>query len=271
MIKVDEHEIREDLGEPFSSKSVFSNESLRGITFNFRDIHTRTQTIIEDLISRGTVNIHDPFSEKEYRASIRQSSNSFTVGEDTKSYVLETIEIDSWPSVEELEINGEQFTAIQYEEFITNGEIGRKAVLQLSHEQFQSFRSMLSVTELSVRRIGVDDESLKLRFSGNMFWSEHEENDVKYWKQIVRLYPIGMASSRMDIASDTVQQNLSSMVVHLSSKLNFLVSNLAESKVISEEAKEDLLGKNWRSKVDDPEWNLAWDRLEQIRDVNLDD
>ena len=271
MIKIDEHEIREEVGEPFSAQSVFSNEPLMGIKFNFTDARSRTQTVIEDLVSRGTVNISDPFSGKEYRAFIRQASNSFTVGKDTKSYVLEATEIDSWPNVEELEINGETFTAIQYEEFLTDGEIGRKAVLQLNHEKFQALRSMLSVPELNVRRIGVDDESLKLRFGGNMFWSVHEEDGVEYWKQIVRLYPFEMASSRMDIASGTIQQNLSSMVIHLSSKLNFLVSNLAESKAISEEAKDDLLGKNWRSKVDDAEWNLVWDKLEQVRDVNIDD
>jgi hypothetical protein len=219
------------------------------------------------LTSRGVVHVKDPFSGKEYQASIRQASSRFTVGQETKSYVLDISELDTWPNVEKLEIEGKIFSVIQYKEFITDNEVGRKAVLRLDHDQLQSLRSLMSRPELSVRRVDVDDEPLKLRFGAHMFWSEHEENGEKYWKHIVRLYPVGRQSLSLDIASNVVQQNLSALVIQLSSRLNLLISSLAVSNAITEETKEELLGNDWKSKVDEPEWNLAWDRLEQVRDA----
>lgn len=267
MIKIDEHEIRQELGESTSVRGVFSNSSLSGIRLNLQNLHAGEQAIIEDLTSRGVVHVQDPFSGKEYQASIRQTSSSFTVGQDTMSYVLDISELDTWPNVEELEIEGKIFSVIQYEEFITDNEVGRKAVLRLDHDQFKSLRSLLSRSELSVRRVNVDDEPLKLRFGARMFWSEHEEDGEKHWKHIVRLYPVGKQSSSLDMASDVVQQNLSALVIQLSSRLNLLISSLAQSKAINEETKEELLGKDWKSKVDESEWNLAWDQLEQVRDA----
>lgn len=267
MIKIDEHEIRQELGEPTSVQGVFSNSSLSGIRLNLQDLPAGGQAIIEDLTFRDVVHVQDPFSGKEYQASVRQTSSSFTVGQDTKSYVLDISELDTWPNVEELEIEGNIFSVIQYEEFITDGEVGRKAVLRLNHDQFKSLRSLLSRSELSVRRVDVDDEPLKLRFGARMFWSEHEEDGEKYWKHIVRLYQIGKQSSYLDMASDVVQQNLSALVIQMSSRLNLLISILSESNAITEETKEVLLGKGWKSKVDESELNLAWDRLEQVRDA----
>lgn len=190
MIKIDEHEIRDNLGEPTDSQGFFSNNSLAGIRLNLENMGEGDQQIIEDLTARGVVNVQDPFTGKAYRASIRQSFSRFTVGENTKSYVIEITELDMWPDIEELEIEGEKFKVIKYEEFKVDGEIGRKAILRLSLDEFQLFRSMLSNTELGVRRGGVDEHPLSLRFGARMFWSEHEEDGEKYWKHIVRLYPV---------------------------------------------------------------------------------
>ena len=127
---------------------------------------------------------------------------------------------------------------------------------------------MLSNTELNVWRVGVDEHPLSLRFGARMFWSEHEEGGEKYWKHIVRLYPVGKGASKtLDMASGVIQDNLAAMVVQLSTRLNLLVSRLAESKAISSEIKDEILNNELKDKKEESDWYRFWDRLEQVADA----
>lgn len=270
MIKINEVDVQQRLGDPFSFEGIFSNQLLSGINLNLPNIFSAEQRLIESIIDEGTVNVSDPFSGREYRATIRMVSSSFTVGQDTKSYTLELKEVDSWVHISEIEIEGEVFPVIKYDEFLTHDDIGRKAVLRLDKKQFISIRSMLLKHELSVRRVGVDNEPLKLRFGSKLFWSKHDEEGSEFWKHIIRLYPVGSEGSGIDVASAIIQQNLSAIVVELSSKLNVLINALAETKAISDELKAEILGNAWKEKVNESDFNAIWDSLEQVIDAELD-
>jgi hypothetical protein len=69
------------------------------------------------------------------------------------------------------------------------------------------------------------------------------------------------------MASGVIQDNLVAMVVQLSSRLNVLVSRLAESDVISSEIKNEILGSGWKDKTEESDWHRIWDRLEQVTDA----
>ena len=219
-ITIDEFNFFQHYGEPFSFSGVFTKKTLSGIKLSLDNLSKKDQEIIKEILQRDQISVYDPFSNKEYKASTKMISESYTAGTNIKSYIIEISETDLFPDVKEIEIDDEKFSVIKYEEFLTDGEIGRTAILRLNEEEFITLRNILTRKEVKFKRIGIDDKEFNLRFGSRMYWSKHKE-DQTYYKHIVRFYPINLQGSSLDFASNVEQSNLIGEFIILSSNLTF--------------------------------------------------
>ncbi len=256
------------LCKDFSFNGVFSGQTLAGIELTLSNLGPRDQETIKELRDKASVKVEDPFSQRRYEATVFQKSNSFTVGQDVQSYVLEIREKDSLPPFDEIDLNGNRFKVDQYEEYLTEGKIARKAVLRLNQDEFETVRNLLCEKTVQFQRIGVDDEPFELRFGGGMYWSTHEEDNQKYFKHIVRLFPVELASSKLNLASGTTQSVVVSMLIELQAKFDLLLKHLGEENHISKEMQTALLGSDWKDISDKTLISSLQDQFEQVNDAD---
>lgn len=255
-------------GVPFSFDGVFSKQKLSGIELSFTVYGAQDQEEIDGLLRKDKVTVEDPFTGQNYEATTFMRSNSFQVGKEEKSYVVELKQIDSIPPFDIVEIEGTTFQVLQYKESITSDKVGRHALLRLSKEEFERFRKLLEMPSVKFRRIGVDDVPLELRFGSSMYWSQHTEEDSKeYIKQIARLFPLDSEPSKLNLASGTTQAALARMVISLHARFELLVQQLATNNAISDETQSGLLGSGWKDLFPKEKINELCDGLEQVGDA----
>ena len=215
-IKIDDVELHISSGKQFSYKGTFSGKELAGIELRFGAKGQENIDLIEDLVRRDKVFVNDPFVEREYEANIKLKSSSCQAGVDERSYVCEVEEVDAIPDFDILEINGSEFQVINYRESIhKKDKIGRYALLRLNESEFTALTKMFDLKVADFRRIGIDDEPLKLRFGGGMYWSHHEEGDNIYYKQIVTFFPTDLEPTKINLASGNIQNALVRKVLAL--------------------------------------------------------
>ena len=266
-IKIGDIELYSQAGEPFSFDGLFSNQTLSGINLKLEKLNESAQTKIENLLKEKTIDVEDPFTQRKYQAEIVQRSSSFTVGIEGKSYQLEVKEIDKIPNFKQLEINGVAFDLLEYRERLTSDTITRQGVLKLSQEQYESFRNLLSEKTLKVRRLGVDDEAMELRFGSRMFWSKHKEDDKTYYKHIFRLFELTLKASNLDMASGVILDNAARLLIRLSSNTEELINILKNDTSLSEKTIENLDKIGARSFVSDEYIDNLLDSLEEVIDA----
>lgn len=249
-IVIEEIPLKKKLGTPFEFKGIFSGKILAGIKLTLSNLATKDQRIIEDLTEKSLVCVKDPFVQRSYDAYISQKSNSFTVGEEVKSYVLELKEKDVLPQFSEIQLNGHIFKVHLYEEYITDGSIGRNAILKLNKDEFEILRNLLTEHTVKFQRIGIDNEPLELRLGGAMYWSSHNDDNEAYFKHIVRLFPVEQKPCKLNLASGITQSVAVAMLVELQAKFKLLIEALGKEKIISDEMQAALSGPEWRDLSD---------------------
>jgi hypothetical protein len=239
-IKIGEVEILIRAGEEFSFEGLFSNKTLAGINLKLENVDRYYQKRIEDLLKEKEVDVYDPFAAREYSAEISQRSNSYTVGSEVKTYELTVKEIDKIPYFEEIEINGNIFNVLSYQESIISDTVSRQGVLKLTSEEFNKFRKLLSESSISVKRVGVDEEPFNMRFGSQMFWSKHKEDEGEYFKHIFRLFDKSVKPGKLDFASGIIQGNAANMLISLSSKFEELLEALKSDNSLADDTKDKL-------------------------------
>lgn len=267
-IQIGEIEIHSRAGEGFTFEGVFSNKALSGINLKLENVDKYNQEKIENLLKEKEIDIYDPFSAREYKGTITQKSNSFTVGREVKSYEITVKEIDQIPYFEEIELNGVCFSVLSYEESITSNTVSRQGVVKLTKDQFEKFRELLSVKSLEVRRVGVDEKPFEMRFGSQMFWSVHDEDETTYFKHIFRLFDTTLDSNGMDLGSGVIQRNAANMLIDLTSKFESLVEVLKADSSLSDDTKNKLLDINSNELSSKELIGKLYDRLEKVIDVN---
>ncbi len=250
-IQVNNFPFHPSFGSPVSFQGNLSGKTLAGIDVEFHIEGSGHSSEVDALLDQEVVIVEDPFVNRSYRASIRQTSHS-NFNDRAANYRFELREIDMTPEFKVLEIEGHQYPVARYVERDLGEEgVDRDALLHLSREQFEEVQSLFKPGPILVRRIGVDDEPLTVRYGGGMYWSQHEEGDNTYYKQIVHLVPIDIpVSNKFNLALGTEQAALVSMVCSLTARFEALVNELAQNNVISLERKSAIIGDDWKGLLD---------------------
>jgi len=268
-ISVDGINFPTEWGVPFSFDGVFSRQKLLGIELSFTVYGSHKQEQVENLLKKDKVIVEDPFGGQTYEASTWMKSSSLQVGKQEKSYVIELKQIETLPSFDMIEIEGITFRVLRYEESIaeTSDKIGRHSLLKLTKEEFEQFHKLLESSSVKFRRIGIDDVPLELRFGSRMYWSQHTDDGKEHFKQIVRLFPVDLEPSKLNLASGITQGVIARMLISVHARFELLVQELATNKVISAEIQTALLSSGWRDLLPNEKIDQLWDSLDQVEDA----
>ncbi len=250
-IRVNNFPFHPSFGSPVSFQGNLSGKTLAGIDVEFHIEGSGHSSEVDALLDQEVVIVEDPYVNRSYRASIRQTSYS-SINDRAATYRFELREIDMTPEFKVLEIEGHQYPVARYVERDRGDEgVDRDALLHLSKEQFEEVQGLFKPGPILVRRIGVDEEPLTVRYGGGMYWSQHEEGDNTYYKQIVHLVPIDIpVSNKFNLALGTEQAALVRMVCSLTARFEALVNELAQNNVISLERKSAIIGDDWKGLLD---------------------
>ena len=202
-IQINDLELTRSSGNPFNFNGILSESILSGIDLDFKVSGERNVASIEELFRCDTVEVYDPFIDRSYTATIRLISSSFQAGRPERHYRGQVKELDRVPDFSRLELNGQEFVLFRYKgEVIEKDKISHHALLKLNEEEFKIVNKMINQDSTKMRRIGVDEEQIILRFGGGMYWSQHEENGQTYFKYIVKLFPLDLKPSKINLASE---------------------------------------------------------------------
>jgi len=251
LIRIGDFAFHTVVGEPITFSGKHSGKILSGINVNFSVPDSDGKAQVDELCTCETVQVVDPFANRSYEALFRIASYSFQEGFPEYHYTAEIREVDITPSFQILEIDGHHFDVVKYiETEHENDAIGRHALLQLSKEQFAELQDLIKPGTVEIKRLGVDDTPLVVRYGGAMYWSEHEESGLAHYKHIIRFFPPDLPPIPTGLATRAEQEALANMVVGLSARFEALVKELAISKILSDEQRGKLLDNNWQDLLD---------------------
>lgn len=261
VIEIDDLTFNAEVGQPMSFYGALSGKELPGIDLSFRLDDPEDIETIERLHAQETIQVSDPFVGQIYPASFRMVLHSYTQGQPMHSFTCKIRAIDLAPEFTVLDIAGEQYSVLaSYEQVVTEqGQKGvsRSILLRLTPDQFVKVQSLLNQSEVSIRRVGVDEISLLVRPGFSMFWSEHVESGVTFYKQIVRfIYPANFPPQGPILALKIERDILYQMVIGLFARFQHLTNELVESGTLSDEKRarlfdDDLFGGNWSKLLDE--------------------
>lgn len=224
---------------------------------------------VEQLLEKKRVQCFDPEQQRAFDVELTLQSSSYQSGRPEKRFSISASEIDTWPAVETLEIEGVRFTVSQYRETDEGGgHVGRHAMLKLDEEQLRQVRLLVKPGRVSVRRVGIDVEPLSLRFGGMQCWSEDTTNDQKEIQQIIRLYSVDPDQKSPEFASAVIQHNTALLAIEAAHKLNGLVDELRRNGVLSEEKASEYRVVVKATNAEQDVFDDWWWRLDKVRDAS---
>jgi hypothetical protein len=255
-IKINDFVIDRTAGSPFTFYGALSEKTLPGIDLKFSVSGPSDIEAIEAIFSQEVVQVDDPFVGQSYQASIQLRTSSYVSGNITRHYIGQVQALDVAPEFSILEIEGDQFPVLATHESIIDEEerngIVRDILLRLTPEQFLVVQGYLRNATLSVRRVGVDEQPILARQRSFAYWSQHVNDGVSFYKQIVPLiYPADILPSRgPSLALRTDQDILSGMLQTLVIRFERLLDELVESNAITTEKRKLLLSDNLQDLLD---------------------
>ena len=257
-------------GSAFEFEGVHSGRGLSGIDLNVTAYTEAEAHQVEELLKKDTVEVEDPFSDRKYEAILTRKSSSYQEGRRKRRYHFEVRELDEAPPFTELEIEGHSFNVLRNTESLHRDVIGIHVLLRLSPREFLTFHTFLDLESIKIRRVGIDESPVALRFGGELYWSSHEEESQRYYKQIVRFFPIDDPPSKAGISLQRGQIAQSRMILALSARYEALVKVLVESGQIDRESGEGLIFDEWQSLIEDERRIILRSNLTKIDDAELE-
>lgn len=252
-IKINDMNFNMSVGRPTTFEGKHAGKELAGIDLDFSIRQQRLVEDLEKLFSSETVKVEDPFVGRSYEAILRKTTESYQSGYPDRHYTMQVRELDLPPIFDVLEIEGHQFPVLRYVETDPDpDEIGRYALLRLSREQFVELQKLIKKESVQIKRIGVDEDPLTVRYGGAMYWSKHKEDGEIYYKQIVRFFSLSDRTPKVYLASGFVQDNLIRIIEVFASRFEALVNELVQNNVISDEKRTSLLEDTWEELLDTP-------------------
>ena len=269
-IRIDETKFTLPSGSPFEFTGVHAGRELSGIDLNITAYSDVEAQEIEGLLKKDTVEVEDPFADRQYKATLNRRSSGSQDGRPEKWYRLEVKELDEAPRFTELEIEGHCFHVLRNTEKQHKDVIGIYVLLRLSPEEFLEFHRLRKLDSIKFRRLGIDESPIVHRWGGALYWSSHQEGSKKYYKQIVRLFPASPRPERVVIASGLQQMAESRMIVELSARYEALVRMLVKNGQISQHGGEELMSREWQGLVDDDRRVILHSKLTEVDDAELE-
>ena len=270
-IRIDEIEVPGSAGRPFVFDGVHSGTELSGIDMEIKIYTDADIQSIEELLKKDTVTVGDPFVDRQYEATLARSSSGYQEGRPERWYHFMVKELDEAIPFELLEIEGHTFTVIRNSETLHNDDvIGLNTLLRLSPEEFQEFQSLLRLSQINIRRIGIDEIPIVRRFGGALYWSSHQEGSQRFYKQIARFYPVDPHPGRAGMALMNEQRAQSWMLLALSARYEALVRILVENGQLTQENGEALMSEDWKELISDEREVMIRSKLTEVRDAELE-
>jgi hypothetical protein len=273
-IKLDDIALPPEAGAPVNVPAKHAPRTLAGIDLEFSARMPQDEERVENLFAKDKVVVEDPFTDRSYEAVVTRRSTSYTEGSGWRRYTAEVRELDLVPNFEMLEVDGERFTVADYfEDEPEEDAVGRHALLRLSDEEFESLRAIMRRARQEgegrarIRRVGVDEEPIEVRYGGAMYWSRHEEEGRRWYKQIVRFFPVDLPGPSYRIASGVEQDILADMVFKLSVRFRALADELVEKGVLEDDRRWELLDGDPASLLDDERLSKIRREFERVRDA----
>ena len=269
-IKVDNIEFVLADGQSFEFTGVHARRELSGIDL---DVTVSTQIEIqqiEELLKKKTVVVIDPFVGRQYESVLTQSSYSYQEGLPDRRFRFKVKELDKAKRFDELEIEGHFFHVLNNAEDLHDGKIGMHMLLRLSPDEFLRLRSLLKAGPVEIQRIGIDENPITRRFGGAQYWSLHTDDSQKFYKHIVRFFPLGLPGTKLNIASGHEQNAHSEMLLALSARFETLVKMLAENNQIAQECSTSLLNDPWSGLIDDERKLILDSKFTRIKDAETE-
>ena len=271
IIKIDETDFTLPSGSPFEFTGVHSGRELSGIELNVTAYSEVDAHQIEELLKKDTVEVQDPFADRQYEATLTRKSSVYQEGRPERRYHFEVKELDEATPFESLEIEGHTFTVIKNSETLHDDDVvGLNILLRLSPEEFQEFQSMLTLSQINIKRIGIDESPIVRRFGGALYWSSHQDGSQNFYKQIARFYPTEPEPRPFNIASGHEQLAQSRMILALSTRYEALVKLLVENGQITKESGEALMAEEWKGLIDDERKVIMRSKLTEVDDAELE-
>ena len=271
-LKIDQMEISPTAGNSFVFEGVHSGGQLSGIKVAVTVYSNDDAHAIDELFEKDCVTVDDPFTNRQYEATLHGKSSMYQEGRPGMTYRFEVKELDEAPQFEQLEIEGHTFAVIRNAEKLHSKDsvICLNILLHLSPEEFLTFQSLRRLGPITIRRIGIDESPIVRRFGGDLNWSSHEDGSERRFKQIARFFPADFPLSGYSVASGQEQQAQSQMILALSARLEALVKALVENGHVSQEIGEALTSDEWRKLIDDERAVMMASRLSEVNDADLE-
>ena len=270
-IKIDDIQVRASAGRPIAFDGVHSGKTLSGIDMEITVNTDADIQAIEELLKKDTVTVEDPFADRQYEATVARKSSGYQEGRPERWYNFEVKEMDEVIPFESLEIEGHTFNVIRNtEQLHHDGVMGLYILLRLSPEEFQEFQSLLRLSRINIRRIGIDETPIVRRFGGALYWSSHEEGSQRFYKQIARFFPVDPEprSARNSLMNGQMAQ--SRMLVALSARYEALVKILVDNGQLTQENRDALMSEDWRELISDEREAMIRSKLTEVPDAELE-
>ena len=270
-IRIDGIEVPDSAGRPFVFGGVHSGTELSGIDIEITIYTDADIRIIEELLKKDTVIVEDPFVDRQYEATLARKSSGYQEGRPERWYHFEMKELDEAIPFESLEVEGHTFTVIGNSETLHDDDvIGLNILLRLSPEEFREFQSLLRLSQINIRRIGIDESPIVRRFGGALYWSSHQEGSQRFYKQIARFYPVDPQPGRAGISLMNEQKAQSRMLMALSARYEALVKILVENGQLTQENGEALMSEDWKELISDEREVMIRSKLTEVGDAELE-
>jgi hypothetical protein len=164
-------------------KGIHSGRMLTALDLTITAIGPDDIQKIESLLAKEAITVSDPVQQRTYSASISLQSTSYEDGRPERHYTIEVRESDQIPSFEIIEIDGEEFTVLEYRETEDQDEtVGRHVLLKLTGDGLAHLRDRVKPGPVQVKRKGIDESPMLLRYGGAMYWSRHEEAGEEFYR-----------------------------------------------------------------------------------------
>lgn len=243
-------------GRPLSFYGKLSQQTLPGIHLQFRVSMPEDIEAVENLLTLKVVQVNDPFAQQTYPASFVIHQWSTGNGHLGREYIGEVRALDKAPEYKAIAIESNEFQVLMAHEEVIDMKpdqesIFRSMLLQLTASQFATLQELFNSVApqpLSIKRIGIDEQPIIVRFGGRMYWSKHTNDGETLYKQIVRFVePADLPNGKGGgLALELDQNILFRMVMALTARFQRLTDELVASNVLSREQQAALLNEDWK-------------------------
>ncbi|HHP0489448.1 hypothetical protein [Vibrio harveyi] len=265
-IKINENTVGIECATQSQLDCQFSKNKLDVITLDLQDLNVTEQKIVEGWLAAEEVEVFNPFTEREYKAKTHQRSTSFQTGRAVKSYKIELTELEEPIQISQIELNGQVFDVVKYQESIVRGTVSKEGVIKV--HDLNKFRELFFEKSINVLRVGVDEEPVTMRFGSLMHWSEHSEDDDVYYKQIFRLFDVDLeSSSKFGFANGIHQNNLKKLAVQYALKFETLLQILKEDESLSEATKQKLKAFEIDESIENKMYHTIHDNFDLVQEA----